>query len=189
MSIIDTKLADRTAASLLQPPSSTEAAPPSPSNSKQSLRPGTPKPKPKSTSSPGSAPDAATIAQMRADLAATQKNRSELETRISTTDAELAALKTTSAQQQKRIALLEKAKEQLERRTRDRAEELKGKGRLVEEVQDEMVSLNLQLNMAEQEREKLKRDNEELTKRWVEKMEAEAEKMNDRMGWRDGERK
>jgi len=56
-------------------------------------------------------------------------------------------------------------------------------------VQDEMVSLNLQLNMAEQEREKLKRDNEELTKRWVEKMEAEAEKMNDRMGWRDGERK
>ena len=59
----------------------------------------------------------------------------------------------------------------------------------MEEVQDEMVSLNLQLNMAEQEREKLKRDNEELTKRWVEKMEAEAEKMNDRMGWRDGERK
>lgn len=59
----------------------------------------------------------------------------------------------------------------------------------MEEVQDEMVSLNLQLNMAEQEREKLKRDNEELTKRWVDKMEGEARKMNDRMGWRDGERK
>jgi chromosome segregation ATPase len=190
VNVIDTKLADRTAATILQPPpSSTDAAAPSPSNSKQSLRPGTPKPKPKSNSSPGPATDDAAIAQMRADLASTQKTRSELETRISTTDAELTALKTTSIQQQKRIALLEKAKEQLERRTKDRAEELKGKGRLVEEVQDEMVSLNLQLNMAEQEREKLKRDNEELTKRWMEKMEGEARKMNDRMGWRDGERK
>jgi chromosome segregation ATPase len=126
---------------------------------------------------------------MRADLASTQKTRSELESRISATTSELSALKTTSTEQKKRIAALEKAKEQLERRTKDRVEELKGKGRLVEEVQDEMVSLNLQLHMAEQEREKLKRENEELTKRWVEKMEVEARSMNDRMGWKDGERK
>jgi chromosome segregation ATPase len=140
------------------------------------------------TSSPGITDDS-TVAQMRADLASTQKTRSELESRISATTSELSALKTTSTEQKKRIAALEKAKEQLERRTKDRVEELKGKGRLVEEVQDEMVSLNLQLHMAEQEREKLKRENEELTKRWVEKMEGEARSMNDRMGWKDGERK
>lgn len=126
---------------------------------------------------------------MRADLASTQKTRSELETRITTTTTELSALKTTSSEQKKRIAALEKTKEQLERRVKDRAEELKGKGRLVEEVQDEMVSLNLQLHMAEQEREKLKRENEDLTRRWVDKMETEAKEMNDHMGWKDGGRK
>ena len=48
-----------------------------------------------------------------------------------------------------------------------------------------MVALNLQLNMAEQEKEKLKKENEELTRRWVQKMEEEARKMNDRMGWEE----
>jgi hypothetical protein len=40
----------------------------------------------------------------------------------------------------------------------------------VEDIQDEMVALTLQLNMAEQEKEKLKRENEDLTKRWMQKM-------------------
>ncbi|KAH9865997.1 hypothetical protein J1614_008561 [Plenodomus biglobosus] len=71
----------------------------------------------------------------------------------------------------------------LERRGKDRADELKGKGRFVEEVQDEMVALNLQLNMAEQEKERLKKENEDLTRRWMQKMDEEARKMNDRMGW------
>lgn len=43
-----------------------------------------------------------------------------------------------------------------------------------------MVALNLQLNIAEQEKEKLKKENEELTRRWVEKMEQEARYMNER---------
>ena len=135
---------------------------------------------------------------MRAELAQAHKSRSDLENRLSSATAELAAIQTTSSEQKKRIATLERTKEQLERRAKDRTEELKGKGRLVEEVQDEMVSLNLQLNMAEQEREKLKKENEELTKRWVEKMESEAVSMNKRMekesrnarmGRREGERK
>ena len=66
---------------------------------------------------------------------------------------------------------------------KDRDEEIWGKGRLVEEVQDEMVALNLQLNMAEQRVEKLKAENEELTRRWVEKMEREAKEMNERSRW------
>jgi hypothetical protein len=49
-------------------------------------------------------------------------------------------------------------------------DELKGKGKFVVEIQDEMVALNLQLNVAEQERERLKKENEELTQRWVERM-------------------
>jgi hypothetical protein len=64
-------------------------------------------------------------------------------------------------------------------------DELKGKGKFVEDIQDEMVALTLQLNMAEQEKEKLKRENEDLTKRWMQKMQEEANRMNDRMGWED----
>lgn len=64
-------------------------------------------------------------------------------------------------------------------------DELRGKGKFVEDIQDEMVALTLQLNMAEQEKEKLKKENDDLTKRWVKKMEEEANRMNDRMGWED----
>lgn len=52
-----------------------------------------------------------------------------------------------------------------------------------------MVALNLQLNMAEQEKERLKKENEELTRRWVQKMEEEARRMNDRMGWDESGRR
>lgn len=48
-----------------------------------------------------------------------------------------------------------------------------------------MVALNLQLNMAEQEKERLKRENDDLTKRWVSKMEEEARRMNREMGWEE----
>jgi len=46
-----------------------------------------------------------------------------------------------------------------------------------------MVALNLQLNVAEEKAEKLKKENEDLTRRWMVKMEAEAEEMNKRSKW------
>lgn len=138
---------------------------------------------PQDTSSPSH------LAQIRAELASTQRTRSELESKLSNLTTELSALKAADLEQKKRLTQLEKMKENLERRVKDRAEELKGKGRFVEEVQDEMVALNLQLNIAEQEKEKLKKENEELTRRWVQKMEEEAKAMNSKMGWEDGRRR
>jgi chromosome segregation ATPase len=123
--------------------------------------------------------------QLRSELAATQKTRSSLEAELSTLNTSLSALQASDLQQKQRIAQLEKHRAQLERRGKDRQEELKGKGRFVEEVQDEMVALNLQLNMAEQEKERLKKENEELTRRWVSKMEEEASRMNAQMGWEE----
>ena len=142
-------------------------------------------------SSPAPADDTApgNITQIRNELASTQKTRGALEAKVSTLTAELSVLKTTDADQKKRIAFLENHKQQLERRMKDRADELKGKGSLVEQVQDEMVAMNLQLNMAEQEKERLQRENADLTRRWVEKMEGEAKKMNDQMGWESKRRK
>lgn len=182
----DTKLADRTAGSDKNRQPTTDEQP-SPSVSTRSLRPSTPKtrgsPAPADTASPSN------LAQIRAELASTQKIRSELEAKLSQVTSELSALKTTSVEQRKRIIQLEAVKQQLDRRMKDRTEELKGKGKFVEDVQDEMVALNLQLNMAEQEKERLKKENEELTRRWVEKMEDEARKMNAQMGWEDKRRK
>lgn len=129
------------------------------------------------------------VAQLRAELAVTQRTRGDLEAQLSALSAELSTLKASDTQQKQRIEQLEKMRTALERRGKDRAEELKGKGRLVEEVHDEMVALNLQLNMAEQEKEKLRKENDELTRRWVKKMEEEAKKMNERSGWEDQSRR
>jgi hypothetical protein len=63
-------------------------------------------------------------------------------------------------------------------RLRDRDEELKGKAKLVEDVQDEMVMLNLQLNVAEEQSKKLKMENQELVDRWMARMGKEADAMN-----------
>ncbi|KAF2851586.1 autophagy protein 16 [Plenodomus tracheiphilus IPT5] len=124
-------------------------------------------------------------AQLRSELASTQRTRGDLEAKVNALSTELSTFKVSHAQQKQHIEQLEKVRSTLERRGKDRADELKGKGRFVEEVQDEMVALNLQLNVAEQEKERLKKENDELTRRWMEKMDDEARKMNDRMGWEE----
>jgi chromosome segregation ATPase len=116
---------------------------------------------------------------MRQELASTQKIRSDLEAKVAQQTTSLLDYKTLDTAQKQRIAQLEKLKENLERRVRDRADELKGKGKFVTDVQDEMVALNLQLNMLEKENEKLKKENGDLTRRWMEKMEQEALSMNE----------
>lgn len=41
-----------------------------------------------------------------------------------------------------------------------------------------MITLNLQMSMAEKERDKVKRENKELVERWMARMAQEAEAMN-----------
>lgn len=178
----DTKLADNTVQFVNQTSSAEEPAPAASASTKAITTKGK-GPATTDVSFPFA------VAQLRSELAITQRTRGDLETQLSTLTAELSALKASDTQQKQRIEQLEKIRTQLERRSKDRTEELKGKGRLVEEVHDEMVALNLQLNMAEQEKEKLRKENEELTKRWVKKMEEEARKMNERSGWEDQSRR
>lgn len=70
-----------------------------------------------------------------------------------------------------------------ERKLRDREEEIRGKAKFVEEAQDEMVSLQLQLNMAEQRSETLERENKDLVERWMRRMGEEVERANRDAGW------
>jgi chromosome segregation ATPase len=154
-----------------------------PTGSTKTIRPGTPKAKAAQPAADVSSPSS--LAQIRSELASTQRTRGDLETKLSTLNAELSSLKSSDTLQKQRIEQLEKVRANLERRGKDRVDELKGKGKFVEDIQDEMVALTLQLNMAEQEKERLKKENDDLTKRWVKKMEDEARKMNDRMGWEE----
>ncbi|KAK0615439.1 Autophagy protein 16 [Lasiodiplodia hormozganensis] len=184
-----TKLADRTARleaeRLSAPPplpSPTTAKPtttnkPSPSRFGRSSPASSADPDPSST-----ATDA--LSRLRADLASTQTSRASLSTQLASATEALAALKTRAARDEKGLAEARARVAALERKLRDRESEIKGKARLVEDVQDELVSVNLQLNMAEQRSEELERENKELVDRWMKYKREEAERMNTQSNWR-----
>lgn len=123
------------------------------------------------------------LSRLRIDLATTQKSRADLQARLKPLTEELEKFRLKSEKDLKRIEDLTRERLTLERKLRDRDEELKGKARLVEDVQDEMVSLNLQLNMAEQRSEKLQQENKELIDRWMARMGQEADAMNHASRW------
>lgn len=74
-------------------------------------------------------------------------------------------------------------KQDVERKLRDRDDELRAKSKLAESAQDEMVALGLQLNMVEQNSTKLERENKELVERWMKRMGEEAERVNQESKW------
>jgi hypothetical protein len=116
---------------------------------------------------------------LRTALTSAQKARSALETEI----ASLSSLKRDNQIQSQAIDSLNKELQATQRRLRDRTEEVKGQKKLVENVQDEMISQNLQLNMAEDKLAKVQAENKDLIKRWMEKMGEEADEMNQQSNW------
>jgi len=180
-----TKLADRTA--LLEASgTSTTAAPPEPSASPVGSKLGSGKTaskrSPSGTASPE--PGADILSRLRPDLASTQRSRTELQTQLTRLQSQLDQMTDQSTVVNQRVTILEREKRDLERKLRDRDEELRGKARLVESVQDEMVGLNLQMNMAEEKAERLKGENEDLVRRWMERMGMEADRMNTESRWK-----
>ena len=124
-------------------------------------------------------PESTSLTALRLDLAKAQHERSELQTKLDGALRELEALKTRSKAESKRITQLTAGMSQMTIRLRDRDEELRGKAKLIEDVQDENMTLNLQLNMADEQAKKLKKENQELVDRWMARMGKEAERMND----------
>ncbi|CAG8920795.1 unnamed protein product [Penicillium salamii] len=115
----------------------------------------------------------------RADLSEAQRSRSELQDQLSRVTTEVESLRKKTTQEARRIKLLESERAQLNLRLRDRDAELKGKAKLLEDFQDEMATLNLQLNMAEEKSTRLQKENQDLVDRWMARMGQEAEAMND----------
>ncbi|PYI11122.1 autophagy protein [Aspergillus sclerotiicarbonarius CBS 121057] len=119
-----------------------------------------------------------TLLTTRADLAEAQRSRSELQDRLARVTAELEKLRKRNTQDGRRIHAYGGEVAHLQLRLKDRDEELRGKAKLLEDFQDELASLNLQLNMAEERSSRLQRENQELVDRWMARMGREAEAMN-----------
>ena len=181
----DTQLADRTAALEARDVAPIPQAPasPAPSISKPVERASTPT---RSKTVPANEPEvspADNLARLRTDLATTQKVRASLQSQLTDLTANLSTLQTQQKSSTVQIAQLTRLKADMERRVKDRDEELRGQKKLAEDAQDEMVALGLQLNLSEERADKLRTENEELVRRWVERMGEEVERVNRDSKW------
>ncbi|QSZ37271.1 hypothetical protein DSL72_009365 [Monilinia vaccinii-corymbosi] len=122
------------------------------------------------------------ILQLRASLAEALRSSSHFQSRLKTTEAALQALRAKSTSESKQIETLTRERNIMERKIRDRDEELRAKTKGYHDVQDEMISLNLQLNIAEQNSKRLKAENKELIDRWMALKGREADEMNKTFG-------
>ncbi|KAI9148011.1 Autophagy 16 [Paramyrothecium foliicola] len=126
---------------------------------------------PASSSDPG-------VAQLRLELAEALRSRGVAETRLRTAEEELDKLRAKTKSDAKSLRDLGAELTSQTTRLKDREYELREKRKLLENVQDEMITLNLQVSMAEKERDKVKKENKELVDRWMKRMAQEADAMN-----------
>ncbi|RCI11022.1 hypothetical protein L249_5275 [Ophiocordyceps polyrhachis-furcata BCC 54312] len=122
--------------------------------------------------------DASVAAQLRLDLAETLRSKGVTETRLRAAEAELAKLRSQAKEDARAIKDLTADRTTLTLRVKDREHELREKRKLLEQVQDETITLNLQVSVAEKERDKVTKENKELVDRWMKRMAQEADAMN-----------
>ncbi|GKT46865.1 autophagy-related protein 16 [Colletotrichum spaethianum] len=118
------------------------------------------------------------VAQLQLQLAEALRSNGALKDRAKAAEDEVQALRTNSKEDARKLRSLTADNTALTTKLRDREHELREKRKLVENVQDEMITMNLQMSMAEQERDKVKKENKELVDRWMKRMAQEAEAMN-----------
>ncbi|TAQ85104.1 hypothetical protein B7494_g6577 [Chlorociboria aeruginascens] len=116
--------------------------------------------------------------QIRADLAETLRSNGVLKSRLKAAETELEKLRIRTKSDSKSIEELSRDRGVLAQKVKDRDDELKGKTKHFHDVQDEMISLNLQLNISEQKATKLAAENKELIDRWMARKGREADEMN-----------
>lgn len=133
-----------------------------------------------STKSPSPAPaiDSPSIAALRQEFTTAQAERAKLSSQLKSVLAELDSLKATTRKDRKEITRLTRISAQAQVRLRDRDEELRGKAKLLENVQDENATLNLELKQADEKAKRLKKENQDLVDRWMKRKGEEAERMN-----------
>ncbi|KAI1854769.1 hypothetical protein JX266_000887 [Neoarthrinium moseri] len=129
-------------------------------------------------SDPATATDTDAVAQLRLDLAEALRSRGQLQAKFKTAEAELQKLRAKGQTDDKRVRELAAERSALATRLRDRSEELVEKNRLLKDVQDENLTLNIHLDAAERNMQKVKDENKMLVDRWMQRMGEEADAMN-----------
>ncbi|KAK5103003.1 autophagy protein 16, interacts with Atg12p-Atg5p [Lithohypha guttulata] len=119
------------------------------------------------------------MAQLRQDFSIAQQERADLQKQVEVLRSDLEQATTKLKTHEEQVSRLTNLNSRFTTRMKDHEEELRGKARLLENVQDENATLNLELDQAEQEVKKVKKENKELVDRWVARMGQEAEKMNE----------
>lgn len=170
------RLAEKTASTSDAPPPAVPG--PLPAAGWGLMRVTSPAARPESPNSTATAAATTQLTQLRQDLSKAQTERADLQARLDTALRDLETLKAKARADNKRVTQLNASVSQLTVKVRDREEELRGKAKLIENVQDENVTLNLQLNVLEEQSAKLKKENQELVDRWMARMGKEADRMN-----------
>ncbi|KAL2838738.1 autophagy-related protein 16 [Aspergillus pseudoustus] len=119
------------------------------------------------------------LAATRTDLAEAQRSRTDIQERLARATTDLEKLRKRNNYDGRKISSMEGEITHLQLRLKDREEELRGKAKLLEDFQDELATLDLQLNMAEARTDRLQKENQELVDRWMARMGKEADAMND----------
>ncbi|KAF7545546.1 hypothetical protein G7046_g9537 [Stylonectria norvegica] len=118
------------------------------------------------------------VAQLKVDLAEALRAKGVTDVRLRTAEEELAKLRLKTKGDSRSIRDMTADRTTITTKLKDREYELREKRKLIEGVQDEMIALNLQLSMAEKERDKVKKENKELVDRWMRRIAQEADAMN-----------
>lgn len=171
-----TKLADRTA-SLAVAPRLSQVPPETPRSPRAGFS--TPGQRAKDKQNSSSAPTEPLFADLKRDLAEAQRTRANLQARLKAKTDELELLTKKHQSISTRAQELSTDRTALTTRLRDKEDELRGKTKLLEDLQDEVMSLNIQLNVAELRAQELTKDNQRLVDRWMARMGKEADAMNE----------
>ncbi|KAI1075428.1 autophagy protein 16 [Whalleya microplaca] len=118
------------------------------------------------------------VAQLRLDLAEALRSRGHLQGKLKKADDELEKLREKTKVDTKRLHDLTTERNTILAKLKDRNEELTGKNKLLKDVQDDNLTLNIQLDVTEQKAAKVAAENKELVDRWMKRMGREADAMN-----------
>ncbi|KAF3902832.1 hypothetical protein AA313_de0206362 [Arthrobotrys entomopaga] len=119
-----------------------------------------------------------TLSTLRSDLQTSQRDRTTLQTQLSTVTTNLTLLQKSSSANLRELDRIKLDRHSLEQRLKSRDEEAKLNRKMIENLQDEIIALNIQLNIGEQAKMRLKSENEELIARWVKLKQDEVEEMH-----------
>lgn len=163
---IDTRLADRAAHLTPSKVPATESSP----ALVPSIRPsGIKNPVISPTSDPNNLVANLTAAQ--AARAGLEAKLSSLQTSHTSTVSQLSTLRSVHSQ-------LTSQHTSLQTRFRDRESELRGKAKLLENLQDELATTEMELTVQSQQMDKLRDENRVLVERWMKRVAGEADEMN-----------